>query len=182
MLVTPLVGLILASLQLSMIFYAGQLLQTAAVSGASRELMTGAAAAPEKPTCNTRRTSARNRPCRSSSTAQTSWSTCSRRSSYSSLNTTPITLTYNGSGAVTNNFAYSTGNPGDILIVRIMYSWPVIASPLMPGLANQPNGNHLLVATSVFKTEPLLMRWPRSSESGVSCVATSAASPRSSSP
>ena len=55
---------------------------------------------------------------------------------------------------MTNNFAYSTGNPGDILIVRIMYSWPVIASPLMPGLANQPNGNHLLVATSVFKTEP----------------------------
>jgi hypothetical protein len=75
-------------------------------------------------------------------------------SSYSSLSTTPITLTYDGSGNVTNNFAYSTGNPGDILIVRVMYSWPVIASPLMPGLANQPTGNHLLVATSVFKTEP----------------------------
>ena len=54
-------GLILASLQLSMIFYAGQLLQTAAA--ASRELMDGACSRLEKPTCNTRRTSARNRPC-----------------------------------------------------------------------------------------------------------------------
>ncbi len=35
-----------------------------------------------------------------------------------------------------------------------MYNWPVVGGGLLPGLADQPNGNHLLVATSVFKTEP----------------------------
>jgi hypothetical protein len=35
-----------------------------------------------------------------------------------------------------------------------MYNWPVVGGGLLPGLADQPNGSHLLVATSVFKTEP----------------------------
>ena len=153
MLVTPLVGLILASLQLSMIFYAGQLLQTAAVS-ASRELMTGSAQQANE-------TQAQYKADICAEPSVSIIFNCTNLmvdvqsgSSYSSVNTAPITLTYDGSGNVTNNFSYSTGSPGDILIVRVMYSWPVIASPLMPGLANQPTGNHLLVATSVFKTEP----------------------------
>jgi len=35
-----------------------------------------------------------------------------------------------------------------------MYNWPVVAAPLLPGLADQSNGDRLLVATSVFKNEP----------------------------
>jgi hypothetical protein len=73
---------------------------------------------------------------------------------YSSINTAPLTLTYNSSGAVTNTFNYSPGAAGDIVILRVMYNWPVIASPLLPGLANQSNGDRLLVGTSVFKNEP----------------------------
>ena len=75
-------------------------------------------------------------------------------SSYGTISTTPITLTYDAHGNVTNTFAYSTGNPGDIIILRVMYNWPVVGGGLLPGLANQTNGNLLLVATSVFKTEP----------------------------
>ena len=148
----PLFALILGSLQLSMIFYVGQLLQTAAVS-ASRELMTGADQQASPPL----------------TAAQYQADVCSfapivftcnnivvdveSASSYSTLNTAPITITYNSSGQP-NQGAYSPGTPGQITIVRVMYSWPVIASPLFPGLANQSNGNHLLVGTSVFKTEP----------------------------
>ena len=73
---------------------------------------------------------------------------------FRSISTTPITLTYDAHGNVTNNFAYSTGNPGDIIILRAMYNWPVVGGGLLPGLANQSGGNHLLVGTSVFKTEP----------------------------
>jgi Flp pilus assembly protein TadG len=155
MLVTPLIGLILASLQLSLIFYAGQMLQTAAVTS-SRELMTGSAQQAAKTAiqfkgdvCNT-------------PTVQVLFN-CSKimvdvqsASSYSAINgpaTTPIAISYDGSGNA-NPGAYSTGNPGDIIILRVEYDWPVIASPLMPGLANETNGEHLLVATSVFKTEP----------------------------
>ena len=75
-------------------------------------------------------------------------------SSYSGISTAPITISYNPVTGKPIPGAYSTGNPGDIIIMRVLYNWPVIASPLMPGLANQANGDHLLVGTAVFKTEP----------------------------
>ena len=154
LLITPLIALILASLQLSIIFFAGQQLQSVAMA-ASRELMTGTAQQAGKSqsvyhtdVCN-------------DATALGTPFTCGSimvdvqsGSSYGTISTTPITLTYDAHGNVTNTFAYSTGNPGDIIILRVMYNWPVVGGGLLPGLANQTNGNHLLVATSVFKTEP----------------------------
>ena len=158
MLSMPLIGLILASLQLSMIFYAGQLLQTAAIS-ASRELMTGADQQATPPVSQaTYRMHVCNMP-----TAQVLFACpnimvdVQSASSYNGIGSIPpITFTYNPDGSIKTptTFSYSTGNPGDILIVRVMYNWPVVAAPLMPGLANQANGSHLLIATSVFKTEP----------------------------
>ena len=75
-------------------------------------------------------------------------------SSFSSANTTTPTLTFNAQGQVTNNWSYSTGNPGDIVVVQVMYQWPVILGPLSFTLANLSNGNRLLVSTAVFKNEP----------------------------
>jgi Flp pilus assembly protein TadG len=151
-LVTPLVMLILASLQLSIIFYAGQVLQSGAMS-ASRSLMTGqtqqaSLSASQYKTQYVCPTITFMFDCNNVMVDVQSGS------SYSGLNTSPITLTYDANGKVTNTFNYSTGNPGDIIIMRVMYNWPVVGGGLLPGLANQNNGNHLLVATSVFKTEP----------------------------
>jgi Flp pilus assembly protein TadG len=151
MLLTPLVGLILASLQLSLIFYSGQLLQTAAIS-ASRELMTGA-----DQQAHVTQAGYHTNVCKFAPllfTCANIMVDVESASSYSAISTATPTLTYDVNGNVTNTFGYSTGNPGDIVIVRVMYNWPVVASPLMPGLANQSNGSHLLIATSVFKTEP----------------------------
>jgi Flp pilus assembly protein TadG len=155
LLITPLIALILASLQLSIIFFAGQQLQSVAIA-ASRELMTGTA-----------QQAAENKAQYHADVCAvpvSTFFTCSKimvdvesGSTYggsTGVNTTPIVITYDAQGNVTNNFAYSTGNPGDIIILRVMYNWPVIGGGLFPGLADQPFGNHLLVATSVFKTEP----------------------------
>ena len=151
LLITPLVALILASLQLSIIFFAGQQLQSVAMAS-SRELMTGTAQQASE-------TKAQYHAdvCAKASTLFS----CSNimvdvqsGSTYNTISTTPITITYDSHGNVTNNFAYSTGNPGDIIILRVMYNWPVVGGGLLPGLADQSNGDHLLVATSVFKTEP----------------------------
>jgi Flp pilus assembly protein TadG len=155
LLAPPLIFLILASLQLSIIFFAGQYLQSLATR-AGREVMTGQVqtagdtqtqfVATGGPVC---------------SAAPTLFFTCSNimvdvesASSYSTLNTATLTPTYDSHGNVTNTWAYSPGAPGDIVILRLMYNWPVIAGPLLPGLANQSNGDRLLVATSVFKNEP----------------------------
>jgi Flp pilus assembly protein TadG len=151
-LITPLMFLILASLQLGLIFFAGQCLQSAAIS-AGRQLMTGFA----QDKGYSQQAFISNAVC----TNATVLFNCNNimvdvesASSYSSISTAPLTPTYNAAGQVTNNWSYSPGAAGDIVILRLMYNWPVVASPLLPGLANQSNGNRLLVATSVFKNEP----------------------------
>jgi Flp pilus assembly protein TadG len=150
-LITPLLFLVLASLQLAIIFFANQALESAAIK-AGRQLMTGAdqnagatQAQFQQSVCNT---------------AQFLFA-CNgvmvdvqSASAYSRIDTTPLALTYDPSGKITNSWSYSPGAAGDIVILRVMYNWPVVAGPLLPGLANQPNGDRLLVATAVFKNEP----------------------------
>ena len=74
-------------------------------------------------------------------------------SDFSSLNTAPLTPTYdNTTGQVTNTWSFSQGQPGDVVIVRVMYDWPVLGGIF--GFANQPNGTYLMVGTAVFENEP----------------------------
>ncbi len=75
-------------------------------------------------------------------------------SSFSSANTTTPTLTFNSQGAVTNQWTWSPGNAGDIVIVQVMYQWPIMLGPLGFNLANLSNGDRLLVSTVAFKNEP----------------------------
>lgn len=74
--------------------------------------------------------------------------------SFAAANTSTPTLTFNAAGNVTNTWAYDLGNPGDIVIVQVMYQWPVMLGPLGFTLANLGNGNRLLIATAAFKNEP----------------------------
>ena len=73
---------------------------------------------------------------------------------FSQLNTAPLIPTYDPQGQVQNNWNYSPGGAGSIVIVRVMYMWPVFGGILGSTLADQPNGNHLMVGTSVVKIEP----------------------------
>jgi Flp pilus assembly protein TadG len=71
--------------------------------------------------------------------------------SFAGANVSAPTLTYNKGGQVTNTWQYNPGNPGDIVVVRVMYQWP------LAGLfANLANGDRLLMATAAFKNEPFI--------------------------
>lgn len=146
----PFFALLFASLQLSLTFFAGQALQSAAID-ASRQVMTGQAQSS------------------SMTAAQFGQLVCSKAAwlfncsglmvdvqsagSYSSISTAPPQITYDANGVVTNSWSWSPGGSGDVEIVRVMYNWPVFG-PAGLGLSDQPGGNHLLVATIVFKNEP----------------------------
>jgi Flp pilus assembly protein TadG len=150
MIMAPLIAVILASLQTAIIFFEGQALQTA-TERTARQLMTGSAQ-----TASTTQTQFKSAVC-----AMATSFTCNNlmvdvqsASSFTSISTSPLTPTYNSSGAATNSWSYSPGGPGDIVIVRVMYDWPVVGGPLALNLANQSNGTYLLVATVVFKNEP----------------------------
>jgi Flp pilus assembly protein TadG len=73
--------------------------------------------------------------------------------SFSTASTAAPTLNLNAQGQVTNQFTYSPGNAGDIVIVQVMYQWPVIGL-LGFNLANIGANHVLLVSTTAFKNEP----------------------------
>ena len=75
--------------------------------------------------------------------------------SFSSANTSAPTLTFNAQGQVTNTWQFSPGSNGNIVVVRVMYQWPIFLRPFGFNLANLSNGNRLLMATAVFRNEPL---------------------------
>ena len=52
----------------------------------------------------------------------------------------------------TSNFKYEPGGPGDIVVARLIYQWPTYVSLL--GLSNMANNNRLMMATAVFRNEP----------------------------
>jgi hypothetical protein len=49
---------------------------------------------------------------------------------------------------------YNPGGPGDIVVVRLYYQYPVYVNLAGFSLSNLNGGFNLLAATSVFKTEP----------------------------
>jgi Flp pilus assembly protein TadG len=49
---------------------------------------------------------------------------------------------------------YQPGNAGEVVVVRVFYQFPVWLSTLLPTLANMPNGKRLLMSSVVFQNEP----------------------------
>ena len=73
-------------------------------------------------------------------------------SAFASANTSSPAM-YNGGTAITS-YPYNPGTPGDIMVVQLLYAWPVIGGPLGFTLANLPNGSAEMVGVSAFKVEP----------------------------
>jgi Flp pilus assembly protein TadG len=147
----PFIALILASVQTALAFFAGQVLESAATD-ASRLILTGTA---QK--ANMDQAAFNTAVC---GKVQTLFS-CGKlmvdvqtASSFGTANTAMPSLTFDGSGNVTNAWQYNPGNPGDIVVMRVMYPWPVFLGPLGLSLSNESNGTLLLMATAAFRNEP----------------------------
>jgi Flp pilus assembly protein TadG len=75
--------------------------------------------------------------------------------SFAAGNTSMPALTFNGQGQVTNSWQFNPGGPGDIVIVRVMYQWPVFGGPLGFNLSTLANGSRLLMGIAAFQNEPI---------------------------
>lgn len=73
---------------------------------------------------------------------------------FAAVNTAAPTLTYNAQGQITNSWSYTPGGPGEIVVVQVMYQWPLVLGPLGFNLSNLGNGDRLLMSTAVFQNEP----------------------------
>jgi Flp pilus assembly protein TadG len=54
----------------------------------------------------------------------------------------------------TSAFGYQPGGPGEIVVVRLIYPWPVYVSLMGLNLADMAGGKRLLVSTVAFRNEP----------------------------
>jgi Flp pilus assembly protein TadG len=75
-------------------------------------------------------------------------------SNWSSSNVAMPALTYDGSGNVNNSWQFNPGNAGDIVVVRLMYLWPIFFGSLGFNWANQANGSREIMASAAFQNEP----------------------------
>ncbi len=148
LLAAPFLALAFATLQTALIFFAGQALETAAATSA-RLIMTGqaqgqgwAASDFKQQVCNT----------------VTGLFNCQNGISID-VETYATFAAANLSSPVTNgNFntaalGYNPGGPGDIVVVRLYYQFPVF-NLLGLNLSNLNGGYNLLAATAIFKNEP----------------------------
>jgi Flp pilus assembly protein TadG len=74
--------------------------------------------------------------------------------SYSSFTAVTINSQIDGSGNFINNMQYSPGGPGDIVVVRLFYQWPIFVTTLGYNISNMSGNKRLLVATAAFQNEP----------------------------
>jgi Flp pilus assembly protein TadG len=73
---------------------------------------------------------------------------------WSSANTGMPTLTYDSNGNVTNTWQFNPGNAGNVVVVRVIYLWPVFFGPIAFNMANQANGSREIMASAAFQNEP----------------------------
>ena len=73
--------------------------------------------------------------------------------SFNAFSAITINSQING-GAFVNNMQYSPGGPGDIVVVRVFYQWPLFVTGLGYNIANLSGNQRLLVATAAFQNEP----------------------------
>jgi Flp pilus assembly protein TadG len=74
-------------------------------------------------------------------------------SSFSGSDTSTPTLTYDSNGNVTNQWSFNVGGPNDVVVLRVLYLLPVVGA-LNFNIVNQIGNKRLLMATAVFKNEP----------------------------
>jgi Flp pilus assembly protein TadG len=155
----PFLALLVAILQAALVFFASRVLDEV-TEEAARNLMTGQAQQGNVTQANF----LNNYVCGGSNTSAlvSALFTCSKimvnvqnYPDFASANVSSPTLTFNPTnGNVTNTWSYTTGNPGDVLVIEVIYEWPIVLGPLGMNLSNLSDGNRELVSVAVFKSEP----------------------------
>jgi len=149
MVAAPFLALMFAIMETALVFFASQTLETA-VADSARLIMTGQAQS------------------QSFSQAQFKSAVCAKVGglfdcagglqidvkTYTSFGSVDNSPPLDANGNLKTNFGYQPGGPGDIVVVRLMYQWPVYASLLGFNLGDMAGNKRLVMATAAFRNEP----------------------------
>jgi Flp pilus assembly protein TadG len=145
----PFLALVFAIMETAVIFFSGQALETA-VADSARLIMTGQA-----------QTAGYSQSAFKDAVCAKIFGLFNCQSGvyvdvqkFSNFANVTMTSPIDSSGNFQNNFAYNPGGPGEIVVVRLFYQWPVYVTLLGFDLHNMTGGKRLLVATAAFRNEP----------------------------
>ena len=74
--------------------------------------------------------------------------------SYPAFSSVTITDPIDAGKNFVPNMQYSPGGPGDIVVVRLFYQWPLFVTGLGYNISNLTGSKRLLAATAAFRNEP----------------------------
>jgi Flp pilus assembly protein TadG len=145
----PFLAILFAIMETALIFFAGQTLETA-TSDSARLILTGQAQA-----LGLNQSTFKDKVC----TKILGIFDCANSMNvdvkkYTTFASADLTRPVDANGNLVNNFTYQPGGPCDIVVVRLIYQFPVYVSLLGFNLADMAGGKRLLIATSVFRNEP----------------------------
>jgi Flp pilus assembly protein TadG len=145
----PFLALMFAIIETALVFFAGQALETAAADSA-RMIMTGQAQ-----TQAFARGDFKNSVC----SKVFGLFNCNEGvfvdvKTFPSFQAIALNNPVGPDGKLINNFDYNPGGPGDIVVVRLFYQWPVFVSLLGFNLADMADNKRMLAATAIFRNEP----------------------------
>lgn len=63
-------------------------------------------------------------------------------------------VTVNAAGQIMDATRFELGGAGDIVVLRLLYNWPIGTAPLGLKLGNQGGNTRIIVGTMAFKAEP----------------------------
>jgi Flp pilus assembly protein TadG len=145
----PFLALMFAIMETALVFFAGQTLETA-VADSARMILTGQAQALGWDQVAFKTDVCKRAPLFDCAGIQVDVKAYS--SDFSSVNVgSPVDA--NGNLQV-STFGYQAGTACSIMVVRLMYQWPVYVAPLGFNLANLSGSKRLLMATAAFRNEP----------------------------
>ncbi len=148
MVAAPFLAMVFAILETAIVFFAGQALETAAADSA-RLIMTGQAQ-----TAGYDQTKFKEAVCgKIYGLFNCNAGLYVDVKSYPAFANVPTTKPITG-GNFDSNTGYSPGTPGDIVVVRLLYQWPVYVSLLGLNLSDISGGKRLLMSTVAFRNEP----------------------------
>jgi Flp pilus assembly protein TadG len=153
-------ALLFAIIEVALMFFASQVLESITQDSA-RALMTGQAQTGAVASCAVGGVAT---PCTQQTFQQYACSkipglfTCANLyvdvESYSSFSNVTINSQIVGGNFNSGAMLYNPGGPGDTVVVRMFYQWPLFVTGLGFNIANLSGNKRLLVATSAFQNEP----------------------------
>lgn len=150
--IVPFLAIMFAIIEVALVFFAGQVLETATADSA-RRIMTGQVqkagfdqAAFKNDVCG-RLHALFN--CSSGV-----YIDVRKYDSFSGVTPSPPEYDEEKETIDVSDFEFSPGVQGDIVVVRVVYEWPILVRDFGFNLATLPNGRRLLMATAAFRNEP----------------------------